>query len=103
MAPVTQQHKKNKPAVGQKAAAKPALVYVGPNLAGDLRLAQFTVFRGGLPKEVQAVVEADAVMGRLFVPVADLAQARADMSKASSVLQQAAGHAFKKYRLGRVK
>lgn len=76
------------------------LVYVGPNLAGDLHIAQFTVYRNDLPAPIKTAIKADAVLGRLFVPVTQLAQARTELTKASSVLTQAAQHTYKKYRLG---
>ena len=106
MAPATQN--KEKGTVTAKAGAKAtkqakgqpeSLVYVGPNLAGDLRLSQFTVYRG-LPAEVKAATKEDPVLARCFVPVTKLAQARKDLAKEASPMAKAFGQVFKKYRPG---
>jgi hypothetical protein len=86
----------------QKTAVKQT-IYVGPNLAGDLHIGRFTVDRDAWPGPLQDAIKADPVLGRLFVPVAQLAHARAELGKATSVFTQAAQHAYKKYRLGGTK
>jgi hypothetical protein len=47
------------------------LIYCGPNLPRGI-LSQFTVFRGGLPKHLEAHFEQCPALKHLFVPVEDL-------------------------------
>jgi hypothetical protein len=52
------------------------LVYVGPNIRGG-RLAQYTVFRGGLPAHIEALLADHPHMRSLIVPIWELAAAKA--------------------------
>ncbi len=88
------------PAKAQEAKApakgKEALVYVGPNQAGALSLRQFTVYRGGLPENLRAAIKEDPNLGQLFVPVADLVAARAELRNNGSRLARAHSEAQRK-------
>lgn len=81
----------------QPEAATP-LVYVGPNMAGELTMRQYTVYRNGLPAHLAAAVEEDKELQSLFVPLADLAGARQDLNKKGSRLHRAHGETLRKYR-----
>jgi len=74
-----------------------ALVYVGPNMGGDLPMQQFTVFRGGLPVPVKARVDQDQDFADLFVPVAELSAARAALERAGTELKRAFGTVWAAY------
>lgn len=104
------QDTKDKTGRSQKAAQAPAstgkqsteertasLVYVGPNMAGDLTLRTHTVFRGGLPGHLKKAVAQDRELAALFVPVADLAGARVQLKKQGSPLQRAHNETLRKY------
>jgi hypothetical protein len=51
------------------------LVYVGPNIRGG-RMAQYTVFRGGLPAYIEALLDEQPHIRNLIVPIAQLAEAQ---------------------------
>ena len=65
------------------------LVYIGPNMGGDLPMTQFTVYRGGLPKLVQNRFNSDPDFARLFVDPSELDAARAELKNKSSLKGQA--------------
>jgi hypothetical protein len=60
-------------------AKRERLVYCGPNLPGG-RLPAFTVFAGGIPGNVQAIIAECADVRGLIVPVDRLAVVRARVS-----------------------
>ena len=64
----------------------PALVYVGPNMGGDLPMTRFTVFRNGLPKPVKNRFEKDPVFASVFVPVDRLAAAKQELKDPASAV-----------------
>jgi len=81
---------KNKAA--PKAAAvekKETLVYVGPNMSGDLLMTQFSTFRNGLPPHIEEKVKLDPDFKKLFVPVAELAPARNILKNPGSAIARA--------------
>lgn len=78
--------KKNAP-VNQN-PKQPRLIYVGPNL-GNGRLAQYTVFKEGIPKHLDDVVEKYPLITELFVPVPNLAVAQAKIATVGSLEYQA--------------
>ena len=57
------------------AAEQVTLIYVGPNVAGS-PLKQFQVFRGGLPKYIEAEIEKIPEIKGLIIPVEKLETAR---------------------------
>lgn len=70
--------------------AKPAtVIYVGPNMGGNVPMSQFTVFKNGLPVYVADKVKTDPDFKRLFVPVADLNAARLELKNPISVKARA--------------
>jgi hypothetical protein len=69
--------------------AKEKLIYVGPNMGGELPMTRFRIYSGGLPKFVQARCDEDEAFAKLFVPVADLAVARLQIENKTSVLGKA--------------
>ena len=55
--------------------AKPtAVVYCGPKIPGIA--AQYQVFTGGLPEQLNAAIKQKPVLGALIVPLAEMAEAR---------------------------
>lgn len=52
-----------------------SVVYCGPTLP-KAQLTAMSVYRGGLPRHVQALVEQTPEIGKLIVPVADLSVMR---------------------------
>ncbi|MGO4369622.1 hypothetical protein AB4Z21_02275 [Paenibacillus sp. MCAF20] len=80
--PVTPREKRSAPK--QKAADQ--LIYVGPTLSGGL-LAQYTVFRGGLPGNLQKRIEQEPAIGELIVPVGALASTNNKIKQAGSAEQ----------------
>ncbi|MDH5525150.1 MAG: hypothetical protein OEY01_14335 [Desulfobulbaceae bacterium] len=88
---------KKKEAKPVATAANTPLVYVGPNMGGELTLRQYTVYRNGLPAHLAGAVESDTEMQKLFVPVADLQSARAELNKKGSRLHRAHGETLRKY------
>ncbi len=81
----------------RKKAAAASLAYVGPNMAGEITLRQFQIFRGGLPEHLAAAVKDDREMKALFVPVADLSTARQQLKKKGSLLNRAHSETLRKY------
>lgn len=73
------------------------LVYVGPNMGGSTLMQQFTVFKDGLPNTLQARCGQDADFAALFVPVAELANARAAIARKGSELNRAYGAVWSAY------
>lgn len=56
-------------------AEKPtAVVYCGPKIPGIA--AQYQVFTGGLPEQLNAAIKQKPVLGALIVPLAEMAEAR---------------------------
>lgn len=77
---------KKAPVAKKLAASSPKpVVYIGPNMGGDLPMTQFTVYRGGLPGPIKGRVDADKDFSRLFVSVTDLPAARAELKNKKSV------------------
>jgi len=68
---------------------KEKIVYVGPNMGGSLPMTRFRVYSGGLPKLVQARVDADANFAKMFVSVDQLDKARDQIRNKKSVLGKA--------------
>lgn len=64
-------------------------IYVGPNLGTNIPISQFTVFKGGLPPHIEERAKGDPDFKKLFVPVADLDRARAELRNPASVLARA--------------
>ena len=65
-------------------SSKPtALIYCGPSLPRGILL-QYTTYRGGLPKFIQAHVEKCPAVGRLFVSPAKLDVTRRAAAKAGT-------------------
>jgi len=60
----------------RRARDKPAgpIVYIGPNLERGL-LRQYTVFRDGIPKHLEPLIESRPEISHLLVPAADLSVA----------------------------
>lgn len=67
-----------------------AMVYVGPNLSGELLISSYAVFKGGYPPHVQARMDSDPDFAGLFVPVAELSSARRKMADANHRLSKLA-------------
>ena len=72
-----------------------SMVYVGPNMGGALPMTQYTVYRNGLPKLVQSRYDSDPDFKRLFCPVEELDDARAELRKTTSVRSRAYGAVLK--------
>ena len=51
-----------------------AVVYCGPKIPGIA--AQYQVFTGGLPEQLNAAIKQKPVLGALIVPLAEMAEAR---------------------------
>lgn len=81
----------------------PAVVYVGPNMGGELLMQQFTVFRAGLPEMVQARADADPDFAALFVPVPELAEARGALSRPGSAVKSAFDAVWRGYLAAKMK
>lgn len=64
--PVPQQPKKT-----EKEQPRQTVIYAGPNLPGGI-LAQYTMFRDGLPAHVEALKEKYKVLDTLIVPISEL-------------------------------
>lgn len=80
----------------KKAVPKAPVVYVGPNMGGDLPMLQFTVYRNGLPRLVKDRFDSDPDFARLFCPSEDLNKARAELKTPGSVKARAFNAVFKK-------
>jgi len=78
-------------------AQEQSLVYVGPNMGGELPMQQFTVFRGGLTDAVKTRCEQDLEFAALFVPVSGLSQARQALERTGSELHRAYGSVWTAY------
>ncbi len=65
------------------------VIYVGPNLSGDILISQFTVFKNGLPPYLAERTGADPVFKSLFVPLPGLTVARADLKNPGSRMARA--------------
>ncbi|MDQ0114359.1 hypothetical protein [Paenibacillus harenae] len=74
----------------RKASAKPKaaeqLIYVGPSLSGGL-LAHNTVFRGGIPAQLQERMEQEPSIRDLIVPVTALAKTMNKIKQAGTAEQ----------------
>ncbi|MNO15518.1 hypothetical protein D3C76_51840 [compost metagenome] len=64
------------------------VIYIGPNLSNG-RLAQYTVFKDGVPKHLEDVIEKNPVIKDLFVPLARLADAQAKIATVGTIEHQA--------------
>lgn len=62
-------------------------IYIGPNLPGQ-PLAQFQVFRNGIPKFVDTIAERSPEIRGLFIPVGKLAAARKRLAQRGTREQQ---------------
>ncbi len=60
-------------------------IYIGPNLSNG-RLAHATVFCGGFPEPVAALIKANPWMAQLFVPVEDYAAKLAERNRKGTAL-----------------
>lgn len=65
-------------------------IYIGPNLPGQ-PLAQFQVFKGGIPKFVDAIADRSPEIRGLFIPVSKLAAARKRLAQRGTREQQLYG------------
>ena len=61
------------------------MIYVGPALSAG-RLAFATIYIGGLPEHINAIVAEKPWFKQLFVPVAKMAEAVAETKKKGSAL-----------------
>jgi hypothetical protein len=61
------------------------VIYVGPTLSAG-RLAFATIYIGGLPEHINAIVAEKPWFKQLFVPVAKMAEAVAETKKKGSAL-----------------
>lgn len=78
------EQKKNKAANQEAQVKKPAsLIYCGPNLPGGA-LAQYTVYRGGLPSYLDKHIEKCPAIRRLFVAPEQLDKAVQAIKKAGT-------------------
>lgn len=66
-----------------QAAKQEAIVYIGPNLLRH-GITQFQVFRSGIPAHIAPLTEKVPEIQSLFVPVAELAQARKELASPGS-------------------
>lgn len=70
------------------ASEKERVIYVGPNLSNG-RLAQYTVFKEGLPKHLDDVIEKNPVIKDLFVPLKRLADVQSKIATVGTLENQA--------------
>lgn len=61
-----------------------AVVYCGPKIPGIA--AQYQVFTGGLPEQLNAAIKQKPVLGALIVPVAEMAEARKEINSGTGRL-----------------
>lgn len=61
------------------------MIYIGPNL-GSGRLAHATVFCGGFPEHVAAIIKANPWMVNLFVPVEQYTEKLAERNRKGTAL-----------------
>lgn len=71
----------------KQASANTKLIYIGPNLSRG-RLLQYQVFIGGLPTHLEAEFAALPALKRLFVPVAEMSAAVAQVKQAGTPLNK---------------
>ena len=81
----------------RKKTAKASVVYVGPNMAGEIMLRHGQTFLGGVPDHLAEAGKADPMFAALFVPVADLAAARQKINKPGSFLHRAHNETLRKH------
>ena len=74
--------------------AASTVVYVGPTIPGVAK--QYTAYKGGLPRTLEAAMEKTPAMGGLVVPLEELPDA---MDK----LRRGYGHIYRLYRLVQAK
>lgn len=67
---------------------KERMIYAGPNLSNG-RLAQYTVFKEGLPKHLDDVIEKNPVIKDLFVPLERLADVQSKIAAVGTLEYQA--------------
>lgn len=72
----------------QKKKIEP-VVYIGPNMGGELPITQFSVHKNGVSAMVKARMEKDANFAKLFVSPADLTIARQQLKSPASVIFKA--------------
>lgn len=63
--------------------ATEAVIYVGPTLP---KIASYAVFKDGVPKHVEKVMERIPEMRSLFLPVSEFAQRRGELNEVGSPL-----------------
>ena len=63
------------------------VIYIGPNLPGQ-PLAQYQVYKGGIPKFVETIAEKAPEIRHLFIPVKKLAAARKRLAQRGTREQQ---------------
>lgn len=71
----------------KQASANTKLIYIGPNMSRG-RLLQYQVFIGGLPTHLEAELAALPALKRLFVPVAEMSAAVAQVKQAGTPLNK---------------
>lgn len=75
-------------AVGDEKSKNEQFIYIGPNLPGGF-LAQYTVFRDGIPKHLDGVRKTYPQVDTLLVPVTQLLETQAQLRRKGTAVQQA--------------
>ena len=72
----------------EKSEKKPEsqVTYIGPDIRSPVHLSQYQVFRGALPKEVDAFFKERKDLKRFLIPVEELASAMAELNNPDSFL-----------------
>lgn len=74
-----------------------SLIYVGPNMGGDLPLTKFSVFKNRLPGHIEVEVKKDSNLARLFVPIEALVKTRAKLKDEHSLVSKASKAVYKQF------
>jgi hypothetical protein len=79
-----------KRASSRREEAKPVdrLIYVGPPLPGG-KLNSFSIFKGGIPKYLDALIKEQPDLSALIVPVGEFARAREEVNTLGTALHAA--------------
>lgn len=60
-------------------------IYIGPALSGR-RLVPYTVYIGGLPEEARTIIRENPWFEKLFVPISDMNEKRAEIAREGTPL-----------------
>lgn len=79
--------RKTTPKPKPKSKKKGQLIYIGPNIENG-RLSRYTVFKDGLPKHIEILVEQRPEIEQMIIPVSDFANVNTRISQSGTLENQ---------------